>query len=132
MRVLIVDDFATVRRIIRTILVSQYVAAADEIKEAENGHDALRVLQSFDPDLIISDWNMPRMTGIDFLRAVRKLDGAKSKIPVLMVTAEAKRENIVEAAQAGVNGYVIKPFTGETLIKKIDQIFARLDERAKL
>ena len=95
------------------------------IEEADDGKTALPMLQNGDFDFVITDWNMPGMQGIDLLKTVRA-DARLSKLPVLMLTAEAKREQIVEAAQAGVNGYVIKPFTAATLKEKLDKIFASL------
>jgi len=93
--------------------------------EAEDGHAALALLQSQSFDFVVTDWNMPVMTGIDLLKAIRA-DAKLKTLPVLMVTAEAKREQIIEAAQSGVNGYIIKPFTAQTLEEKLGKIFERL------
>jgi two-component system chemotaxis response regulator CheY len=123
MKILVVDDFSTMRRIIRNLLRE---LGFNNIFEADDGQSALPKLQSGGIDLLITDWNMPGMTGIDLLRFVRA-DPNLAQLPVLMVTAEAKRDQIVEAAQAGVNGYVIKPFTAATLQEKIEKIFERLE-----
>ncbi|MDD3760190.1 MAG: chemotaxis response regulator CheY [Acidithiobacillus sp.] len=120
--ILIVDDFSTMRRIVRNLLREIGFTNFDE---AEDGVQALQKLHGRPFDFVVSDWNMPNMQGIDLLRAIRA-DGQLRHIPVLMVTAEAKRENILEAAQAGVNGYIVKPFTAETLREKLDAIFKRL------
>ena len=122
MKILIVDDFATMRRIIRNLLRE---LGFTNTHEADDGDTALPMLQSGNFDFVVSDWNMPRMTGLDLLRAVRA-DVNLNELPVLMVTAESKRERIVEAAEAGVNGYVVKPFTAGTLEEKINDIFARI------
>ena len=122
-RILIVDDFSTMRRIVKNLLND---LGFFNTSEADDGNTALVELRKGPFDLVITDWNMPGMPGIDLLKAVRA-DAQLSKIPVLMVTAEAKREQIIEAAQAGVNGYVIKPFTAVTLKEKIDKI---LEQRA--
>ncbi len=119
MKVLLVDDFSTMRRIIKNLLKE---VGFTDIDEAENGNTALEKLKGGDFDFVISDWNMPVMTGIDLLRAVRA-DGSLKDMPFLMVTAEAKQENIVEALQAGVSNYIVKPFTSKTLQEKIDKIF---------
>ncbi|CAI8931669.1 chemotaxis response regulator CheY [Methylocaldum szegediense] len=123
MKILVVDDFSTMRRIIKNLLRE---LGFNNIFEADDGQSALPKLQSGEIDFLITDWNMPGMTGIDLLRAVRS-NPSISQLPVLMVTAEAKRDQIVEAAQAGVNGYVIKPFTAATLQEKIEKIFERLE-----
>ena len=123
MKILIVDDFSTMRRIIKNLLRDLgYTNTA----EADDGQTALPQLQNGNFDFLVTDWNMPGMTGIDLLKAVRA-DGNLASLPVLMVTAEAKREQIVHAAQCGVNGYIIKPFTAATLKEKIDKIFERID-----
>ena len=122
MKILIVDDFSTMRRIIKNLLRDLgYTNTA----EADDGNTALPMLKSGDFDFLVTDWNMPGMQGIDLLKAVRA-DAKLVSLPVLMVTAEAKREQIVEAAQAGVNGYIVKPFTAATLKEKIDKIFERI------
>ena len=123
MKILVVDDFSTMRRIVKNCL--QEIGYTD-ITEADDGNTALPMLQAGSFDFLITDWNMPGMPGLDLLKAVRASDKLK-KMPVLMLTAEAKREQIVEAAQAGVSGYVIKPFTAQTLKEKIDKI---LESRA--
>ncbi len=123
MKILIVDDFSTMRRIIKNLLRDLGFTNTDE---ADDGLTALPMLQNGKFDFLVTDWNMPGMQGIDLLKAVRADDKLKT-MPVLMVTAESKREQIIEAAQAGVNGYVVKPFTAGTLKEKIDKIFERID-----
>ncbi|WP_412851460.1 chemotaxis response regulator CheY [Ectothiorhodospira shaposhnikovii] len=125
MKILIVDDFSTMRRIIKNLLRD---LGYNNTAEADDGSTALPMLQNGNYDFLVTDWNMPGMPGIDLLRAVRA-DPRLKDMPVLMVTAEAKREQIVEAAQAGVNGYIVKPFTAETLKEKINKIFERLQEK---
>ncbi|MCC6302161.1 MAG: chemotaxis response regulator CheY [Gammaproteobacteria bacterium] len=122
LKFLIVDDFSTMRRIVKNLLQD---LGYSNVTEADDGKTALPMLQAGNFDFLITDWNMPGMPGIDLLRAVRA-DAKLAKLPVLMLTAEAKREQIIEAAQAGVNGYVIKPFTAATLKEKLDKIFATL------
>ena len=122
MRVLIVDDFSTMRRIIKNLLAD---LGFNNTVEAEDGHSALAVLRRETIELVVTDWNMPGMSGIELLREIRA-DAALRGLPVLMVTAEAKREQIIEAAQSGVNGYIIKPFTAQTLEEKLGKIFERL------
>ncbi len=122
MKILIVDDFSTMRRIIKNLLRD---LGFNNTQEADDGSTALPMLQKGDFDFVVTDWNMPGMQGIDLLKAMRADDKLKT-IPVLMVTAEAKREQIIAAAQAGVNGYVVKPFTAATLKEKLDKIFERL------
>jgi two-component system chemotaxis response regulator CheY len=122
MKILVVDDFSTMRRIIKNLLKDLGFA---NIQEADDGNTALPMLQQGDFDFVVTDWNMPGMQGIDLLRAIRADDKLKH-LPVLMVTAEAKKEQNVAAAQAGVNGYVVKPFTAATLKEKLDKIFERL------
>lgn len=125
MKILVVDDFSTMRRIIKNLLRD---LGFTNTEEADDGTTALPMLQSNNYDLLITDWNMPGMQGIDLLRKVREdQNEALAKIPVLMVTAEQKREQIVEAAQAGVNGYIVKPFTAQTLKEKLDKIFERIE-----
>lgn len=119
MKFLVVDDFSTMRRIVRNLLKELGFTNVDE---AEDGNAALQKLRSEPFDFVVSDWNMPNMTGIDLLKAIRA-DAALKHLPVLMVTAEAKKENIIEAAQAGASGYVVKPFTAGTLGEKLDKIF---------
>lgn len=123
MKILIVDDFSTMRRIIKNLLRD---LGFTNTVEADDGTTALPILQAGTIDFLVTDWNMPGMTGIELLRAVRADDKLKS-IPVLMVTAEAKRDQIIAAAQAGVNGYVVKPFTAVALKEKIEKIFERID-----
>lgn len=118
MKFLVVDDFSTMRRIIKNLLIDLGYA---NVTEADDGATALPMLQAGNFDFLVTDWNMPGMPGLDLLKAVRA-DARLAKMPVLMLTAEAKREQIIEAAQAGVNGYVIKPFTAVTLKEKIDKI----------
>ncbi len=118
--ILAVDDFSTMRRIIRNMLKQ---LGYNNILEAEDGAVALRLLQGGKVDFVISDWNMPNMNGLELLKAIRADPNLKS-IPVLLVTAEALKENVVEAVKAGVNNYVVKPFTAETLKEKIDAIFS--------
>jgi len=124
MKILIVDDFSTMRRIVKNLLRD---LGFTNTSEADDGLTALPMLQSGKFDFLVTDWNMPGMQGIDLLKAVRA-DPNLSSIPVLMVTAESKKEQIVEAAQAGVNGYVVKPFTAATLKEKIDKIFERIED----
>jgi two-component system chemotaxis response regulator CheY len=123
MKILIVDDFSTMRRIIKNLLRD---LGFTNTSEADDGKTALPILQRGDFDFLVTDWNMPGMTGIELLKAVRA-DARLSSLPVLMVTAEAKRDQIVEAATAGVNGYVVKPFTAAALKEKIEKIFERLE-----
>ncbi len=122
MKILVVDDFSTMRRIIKNLLRD---LGFNNTQEADDGSTALPMLQKGDFDFVVTDWNMPGMQGIDLLKAIRADDNLKH-LPVLMVTAEAKREQIITAAQAGVNGYVVKPFTAATLKEKLDKIFERL------
>jgi two-component system chemotaxis response regulator CheY len=123
MKILIVDDFATMRRIIKNLLRD---LGFTNTAEADDGSSALPMLKNGQFDFLITDWNMPGMTGIELLQAVRANEGLKS-LPVLMVTAEAKRDQIIAAVQAGVNGYVVKPFTAAALQEKIEKIFERID-----
>lgn len=122
MKILIVDDFATMRRIIKNLLRD---LGFNNVEEADDGTTALPMLREGEFDLLITDWNMPAMQGIDLLRQVRQ-DADLSRLPVLMVTAESNKDQIVEAAQAGVNGYIVKPFTTQTLKEKIEKIFKRM------
>jgi two-component system chemotaxis response regulator CheY len=128
MKILVVDDFSTMRRIVRNLLIELGFSGA-QISEAEDGNHALATLQAaltgVPFDLVVTDWNMPNMTGIDLLRAIRA-DARLKSVPVLMVTAENNRDQIIAAAQSGVNGYVVKPFTAVTLKEKLDRIFERL------
>jgi two-component system chemotaxis response regulator CheY len=117
----IVDDFATMRKIFRNILKQ---IGFEDISEAEDGNDALRVLKDEAVGLVITDWNMPNMSGLDLLREIRK-NPQTAKLPVLMVTAEGLKENVIEAVKAGVNNYVVKPFTAEVIQEKIVSIFKK-------
>jgi two-component system chemotaxis response regulator CheY len=119
MKVLVVDDMVTMRRIVKNILKQLGFGNVDE---AENGQEALQKLRADTFGFVVSDWNMPIMTGIDMLRAIRADEKLKA-IPVLMVTAEAQQSNLVEAVQAGVSNYIVKPFTAETMQEKIGKIF---------
>jgi len=121
LRFLVVDDFSTMRRIVKNLLNDLGYA---NVQEADDGQTALPMLKTGGFDFLVTDWNMPGMPGLDLLKAVRA-DPALAKLPVLMLTAEAKREQIIEAAQAGVNGYVIKPFTAVTLKEKIEKILGQ-------
>ena len=122
MKILIVDDFSTMRRIIKNLLRD---LGFNNTHEADDGNTALPLLKGGNFDFLITDWNMPGMQGIDLLRAVRA-DPNLSSLPVLLVTAEARRDQIVLAAEAGVNGYIVKPFTAQTLKEKIEKIFERI------
>lgn len=122
LRFLVVDDFATMRRIVRNLLQE---LGYNHIEEAEDGQDALQKLRGGNVDFVITDWNMPNLDGLELLNSIRK-DPAMSSLPVLMVTAEAKKENIIAAAQAGASGYVVKPFTAATLEEKLGKIFEKL------
>ncbi|AOX99957.1 chemotaxis response regulator CheY [Jeongeupia sp. USM3] len=124
LRFLVVDDFSTMRRIVRNLLKELGFA---NVEEAEDGQIALQKLKNAPYDFVVTDWNMPNMTGIDLLRAVRT-DPQLKHLPVLMVTAEAKKENIIEAATAGASGYIVKPFTAATLDEKLKKIFANLNK----
>jgi two-component system chemotaxis response regulator CheY len=124
---LVVDDFSTMRRIVRNLLKELGFV---NVQEAEDGVDALNKLRGEPFDFVVSDWNMPNMTGIDLLRAIRA-DATLKHLPVLMVTAEAKKENIIQAAQAGASGYVVKPFTAATLDEKLKKIFAAFPQLNK-
>jgi len=127
MQFLVVDDFATMRRIVRNLLKE---LGFTNIEEAEDGAVALQRLRgSAKFDFVVTDWNMPNMTGIELLRQIRA-DESLRHLPVLMVTADARKENIIEAAQAGANGYVVKPFTAATLDEKLKKIFATLASKA--
>jgi two-component system chemotaxis response regulator CheY len=123
MQILVVDDFSTMRRIIRNQLRE---LGFSNIIEAEDGGAAFQMMEVNKVDFVVTDWNMPTVTGLELLRKIRADDRFKH-LPVLMVTAEAKREQIIEAAQSGVNGYVVKPFTPATLQEKIEKIFERIN-----
>ena len=126
MKFLVVDDFSTMRRIVRNLLKELGFVNVDE---AEDGVAALNKLRGGDFNFVISDWNMPNMDGLTLLQTIRA-DEALKKLPVLMVTAEAKKENIVAAAQAGASGYVVKPFTAATLDEKLNKIFQNMESKA--
>jgi two-component system, chemotaxis family, chemotaxis protein CheY len=119
-RFLVVDDFSTMRRIIKNFLNE---LGYNDVAEADDGKTAIPVLKSGNVDFVITDWNMPGMPGLELLKVIRS-EPHTAKMPVLMVTAEAKREQIIEAAQAGVSGYVVKPFTAQVLKEKIEKILA--------
>jgi len=123
-RFLVVDDFSTMRRIVRNLLKELGFV---NVQEAEDGVDALAKLRAEEFDFVVSDWNMPNMTGLELLVAIRA-DPKLKHLPVLMVTAEAKKENIIQAAQAGASGYVVKPFTASTLDEKLKKIFANMQK----
>jgi two-component system chemotaxis response regulator CheY len=124
MKILVVDDFSTMRRIVRNLLV-ELGFSGPLIQEADDGESAIALLRSTPFDLVVTDWNMPNMTGIDLLRAIRAEESLKG-MPVLMVTAENNRDQIIAAAQAGVNGYIVKPFSAATLQEKLAKIFERI------
>ena len=124
LRFLIVDDFSTMRRIIRNLLKELGYSNVDE---AEDGLIGLNKIKSGNYDFIVCDWNMPNMDGLAMLQAVRA-EAAIANTPVLMVTAEAKKENIIAAAQSGANGYIVKPFTAATLEEKLNKVFEKLDK----
>ena len=126
MKILVVDDFSTMRRIIKNLLRD---LGFSNIEEADDGSTALPMLKNGDFDFLITDWNMPAMQGIDLLKEIRK-DQELASLPVMMVTAESKKDQIFEAARAGVNGYIVKPFTAQTLKEKIEKIFERFDAAA--
>jgi len=119
MKILVVDDFATMRRIVKNILTQ---LGFKNIIEADDGTTALNVLRSEKIGLIVSDWNMPKMTGLDLLKAVRA-DASMANTPFIMVTAEAQQDNIILAVKAKVSQYIVKPFTAETLSEKLNKIF---------
>jgi len=121
-KILIVDDFATMRKVIRNLLKQ---LGYENIVEAEDGVAALRILRSQKIDLVISDWNMPNMTGLELLKAVRADEELKAT-PFLMVTAEALQDNVIAAVKAGVNNYIVKPFTAEVLNEKIVKILEKI------
>jgi two-component system chemotaxis response regulator CheY len=123
MKFLVVDDFSTMRRIVRNLLKE---LGFTNIEEAEDGAVALQKLKGEKFDFVVSDWNMPNMTGLELLKAIRA-EATLKHLPVLMVTAEAKKENIIEAAKAGASGYVVKPFTAATLDEKLNKIFKTME-----
>lgn len=121
LRFLVVDDMSTMRRIVRSILKE---LGFDNVEEAEDGNDALTKLRAGKFDFVISDWNMPNLDGLEMLKAIRA-DEKLKPLPVMLVTAEAKKENIIEAAKAGASGYVVKPFTAAVLEEKLTKIFEK-------
>lgn len=122
MSFLVIDDFPTMRRIVRSLLKE---LGFTNVEEAEDGQDALNKLRAGNFEFVVSDWNMPNLDGLEMLKEIRQ-DNALKELPVLMVTAEAKKENIIAAAQAGANGYVVKPFTAATLEEKLNKIFDKM------
>jgi two-component system, chemotaxis family, chemotaxis protein CheY len=126
MRILVVDDFPTMRRIVRNLLKELGFSNVDE---AEDGAAGLAKLKAGGFEFVVSDWNMPNMDGLTMLKEIRA-DASISNLPVLMVTAEAKKENIIAAAQAGANGYVVKPFTAATLDEKLNKILEKMAKEA--
>ncbi|CAG1065564.1 partial Chemotaxis protein CheY, partial [uncultured bacterium] len=123
MKILVVDDFSTMRRIIKNILRE---IGYNNVDEADDGSTALEKLKSAKFDFVVTDWNMPNMPGIELLKAIRQDDGLKDT-PVLMVTAEAAKENVVTAVAAGVNNYIVKPFTAAALKERIDLILQKIN-----
>ena len=126
MKILIVDDFPTMRRIVKTLLRQNGYSNFIEAEDGAIGYETLK--QNPDIEFVVSDWNMPNMTGIEFLKSVRA-DPKFKTIPFLMVTAEAEKENIIEAVKSGVSNYVVKPFTGQTLKEKMAKIFAAYSQK---
>ena len=122
LKFLVVDDFSTMRRIVRNLLKE---LGFNNVEEAEDGVDALNKLNSGGFGFVISDWNMPNMDGLQLLQTIRSTP-ALAHLPVLMITAEAKKENIIAAAQAGASGYIVKPFTAATLAEKLQKIFDKM------
>ena len=122
MRFLVVDDFSTMRRIVRNLLKE---LGFSNVEEAEDGQIALNKLKNGSFEFVVTDWNMPNMSGIELLKAIRA-DAALKHLPVMMITAEAKKENIIEAATAGASGYIVKPFTAATLAEKLQKIFDKM------
>lgn len=122
MRILVVDDFSTMRRIVRNLLKELGFTNVDE---AEDGAIALQKLNSGGFEFVVTDWNMPNMDGLTLLQTIRSTPSLKH-LPVLMITAEAKKENIIAAAQAGASGYIVKPFTSATLSEKLNKIFEKM------
>ena len=122
MKFLVVDDFSTMRRIVRNLLKE---LGFNNVDEAEYGVVALQKLERGDFEFVVTDWNMPNMDGLALLQHIRKAPELKH-LPVLMITAEAKKENIIAAAQAGASGYIVKPFTSATLSEKLQKIFEKL------
>lgn len=125
MKFLVVDDFSTMRRIVRNLLKELGFTNVDE---AEDGVVALQKLEAGDFDFVVTDWNMPNMDGLTLLQRIRQSPSHKH-LPVLMITAEAKKENIIAAAQSGASGYIVKPFTAATLSEKLDKIFEKMGKK---
>jgi len=125
MRILVVDDFSTMRRIVRNLLKELGFTNVDE---AEDGAIALQKLQSESFEFVVTDWNMPNLDGLQLLQSIRS-SPTLSHLPVLMITAEAKKENIIAAAQAGASGYIVKPFTAATLSEKLQKIFEKMETK---
>ncbi|MBW4789618.1 MULTISPECIES: chemotaxis response regulator CheY [Alcaligenes] len=121
-KILVVDDFPTMRRIIKNLLKD---LGYENVDEAEDGQMGLEKLRNGNFEFVVSDWNMPNLDGLEMLKQIRA-DANLASLPVLMVTAEAKKENIIAAAQAGANGYVVKPFTAATLEEKLNKIFEKM------
>jgi len=126
MKFLFVDDFSTMRRIVRNLLKELGFTNVDE---AEDGQVALQKLNAMSFDFVVTDWNMPNMDGLTLLQHIRASPTLKH-LPVLMITAEAKKENIIAAAQAGASGYIVKPFTASTLSEKLEKIFEKMGQKA--
>ena len=126
MRILVVDDFSTMRRIVRNLLKE---LGFTNVEEAEDGAVALGKLREGNFEFVVSDWNMPNMDGLTLLQNIRATPSLKH-LPVLMITAEAKKENIIAAAQAGASGYIVKPFTAATLSEKLEKIFEKMGKKA--
>jgi len=126
MKFLVVDDFSTMRRIVRNLLKELGYTNVDE---AEDGVAALQKLASGGFEFVVTDWNMPNMDGLTLLQTIRQTPQFKD-LPVLMITAEAKKENIIAAAQAGASGYIVKPFTAATMAEKLEKIFERMGKKA--
>ena len=126
MKFLVVDDFSTMRRIVRNLLKE---LGYTNVEEAEDGAVALQKLNSAPFDFVVTDWNMPNMDGLTLLQTIRQTPHLRH-LPVLMVTAEAKKENIIAAAQAGASGYIVKPFTAATMSEKLEKIFEKMGKKA--
>lgn len=126
MKILVVDDFSTMRRIVRNLLKE---LGFSQIDEAEDGVAAMQKLNGGEFEFVVTDWNMPNMDGLELLQTIRKTPQL-AKLPVLMITAEAKKENIIAAAQAGASGYIVKPFTAATLSEKLEKIFEKMNKQA--
>jgi two-component system chemotaxis response regulator CheY len=124
-KILVVDDFSTMRRIVKNVLKQ---IGFENIEEAEDGAQALNKLKAGGFGFVVTDWNMPNMDGLDFFKATRQ-DPALKNIPFLMVTAEAEKVKVITAIQAGVNNYIVKPFTAETFKEKMDRIFEKLEKK---